>query len=116
MKPVIVLTWKGAEASALRAALRMTQTEFADTLGASTRSVTRWDTDPAYRISTANQRDLDTLFRRLDEHQLRLFVAALDATEQPVQASVVVMAAEMALMQARITEFTAQLQQKEQQS
>lgn len=116
MKEVIVLRWKGAEANALRTALRLTQTEFADTLGSSTRSVTRWATDPEYRISTASQRDLDTLFRRLDEYQLRLFVAALAATEKPVHASAVVLAAELALTQARIQELQQQLQAKEQQS
>jgi transcriptional regulator with XRE-family HTH domain len=113
-KPFI-FEWSGRDADALRRALRMTQEQMANQLGCSPRTMTRWCTGRTTRISQAVQEALDALYERLTEQQVRRFLYALQNGPEPRQvSSPVVMAAEMALMQARIDELTAQLEKERQ--
>lgn len=114
-KPFI-FTWHGREANALRLALRMTQEQFSEYLGPSVRTISRWSTAPAARISRETQEALDTAYDRLTVPQVRRFLHALKQGEERQETSPVVMAAEMTLMQARINELQQQLIAKEQQA
>jgi transcriptional regulator with XRE-family HTH domain len=114
-KPFI-FTWTGAEANALRLALRMTQEQFSEYLGPSVRTISRWSTAPEARISRETQDALDIAYDRLTPHHMQRFLHALKRAQPREVTSPVVMAAEMALMQARIAELHAQLNAKEQTS
>ncbi|MEU5347780.1 hypothetical protein AB0H18_44485 [Streptomyces sp. NPDC020766] len=114
-KPFI-FAWTGAEANALRLALRMTQEQFSEYLGPSVRTISRWSTTPEARISRETQDALDVAYDRLTPHNVQRFLFALKRAQPREETSPVVMAAEMSLMKARIDELNAQLQQKEQQS
>lgn len=112
-KPFI-FDWHGAEAYALRLALRMTQEQIAEQLGCSVRSVCRWRERPAARLTNPLQETLDALYERLTVPQVQRFLHALKSQPGPREAtSPVVMAAEMTLMQARIDELQAQLKEKQ---
>ncbi|WP_328845441.1 helix-turn-helix domain-containing protein [Streptomyces sp. NBC_00258] len=111
-KPFI-FTWTGAEANALRLALRMTQEQFSDYLGPSVRTISRWSTAPEARISRETQDALDIAYDRLTAHHMQRFLHALKRAQPREATSPVVMAAEMALMQARIDELHAQLQKEQ---
>lgn len=113
-KPFI-FEWTGRDADSLRLALRMTQDQIAEQLGCATRTVARWREVNACRVSAPIQEALDTLYERLDEKQVRRFLYALQHGPKPREvASPVVMAAEMALMQARINELQTQLETERQ--
>ncbi|MET8146895.1 hypothetical protein ACIBSW_14055 [Actinoplanes sp. NPDC049668] len=60
---LIVTTWLGDTAFALRIALRMTCDEFASHLGVSTRGVTKWEAHPGTELSLKSQQLLDTVLR-----------------------------------------------------
>lgn len=112
-KPFI-FDWHGGEAYALRVTLRVTQEQIAEQLGCSIRTVGRWREFPKARLSNPLQECLDVLYERLTEPQVRRFLHALKSLpEARVVTSPVVMAAEMALMQARIDELQAQLKEKQ---
>lgn len=112
-KPFI-FEWSGRDADALRVALRMTQQQMAEQLQCAQRTVARWREVKNSRISSAIQEALDALYERLTEQQVRRFLHALQAGPQPREvSSPVVMAAEMALMQARIDELQEQLKEKQ---
>lgn len=108
-KPFI-FEWTGRDGDALRVALRMTQPQIAEQLQCSVRTVARWREVRDSRISTPIQEALDALYERLTEQQVRRFLHALQHGPRPRETSApVVMAAEMTLMQARINELQAQL-------
>ncbi|MFE6429755.1 hypothetical protein ACFVMA_13915 [Streptomyces rochei] len=113
-KPFI-FEWTGRDADSLRVALRMTQDQMAEQLQCATRTVARWREVKGSRISVPIQEALDALYERLDERQVRRFLHALQHGPQPREvSSPVVMAAEMALMQARINELQTQLETERQ--
>ncbi|MFK4023135.1 helix-turn-helix domain-containing protein [Streptomyces albogriseolus] len=112
-KPFI-FEWSGRDADALRVALRMSQQQMAEQLQCSQRSVARWRDGRGARISLPIQEALDALYERLTEQQVRRFLHALQTGPEPREvSSPVVMAAEMALMQARIDELQEQLKEKQ---
>lgn len=110
-----IFTWHGREATALQAALRMTQEAFAEHLGVSVRSVASWKSKPSIVPTNEIQEALDTAYQRMtgNPHRMRRFLYALDGGRPRKTTSPVVMAAEMALMQARIDELQAQLKEKQ---
>ncbi len=65
--------WNGAQASALRGALRMSNEAFAGRLGASVRTVARWNADPDVVPMPEMQRALDTLLARSTESERERF-------------------------------------------
>lgn len=115
-KPFI-FDWTGRDAAALRSAVRKTQEQLAEYLDVSVRTVSRWDTDGTARISNRIQELLDVAYERLTETQVRRFLHALQSGPSAREVTApVVMAAEMALMQARINELQTQLDAKESRS
>lgn len=105
-----IYEWTGREAAALQAALRMSNERYAEYLGVAVRTVAAWRAKPGMTPAAEAQECLDTAYERLDERRVRRFVHALDLSktdEQP--AAAVVMAAEMALMQARIDQLQEEL-------
>ncbi|MBK6040799.1 hypothetical protein [Streptomyces sp. MBT55] len=108
----VICTWTGREIAALMVARRMTNEKFAGHLGVSVRSVAGWRAKPTTVPRPDMQQLLDISFERLKPRELQRFVAALKepaAGQERTHESPVVMAAEMALMQARIDELQAEL-------
>lgn len=111
-----IYTWRGREAVALQSALRMSHEAFAEHLGVAVRTVAAWHGDPSITPRHDIQEALDTAYERIAEEprRLRRFMYAMG---QPQTDSAVVMAAQIATMQARIEELQEQLAAlKEQQS
>ena len=63
----IITSWTGAEADALRQALRMSNEAFAEHLGVSVRSVANWRGQPAIVLSHSMQETMDTALARAPE-------------------------------------------------
>lgn len=68
-----VMEWTGREADALRTALRLTNEEFADTLGVSPRAVAKWRSGGDGSISLQVQRMFDTVLDRATPAQRERF-------------------------------------------
>ncbi|MEV8548223.1 hypothetical protein AB0L04_00005 [Streptomyces glaucescens] len=117
-----IFEWTGREATALQAALRMTNEGYAEHLGVATRTVAGWRARPAVVPRRDVQEILDTAYRLAvrDVHVVHRFLYALKngpgapPRERPGVTSPVVMAAEMELMKARIAELTAELDKEKQ--
>lgn len=75
---IVVRTWTGAEARALRAARRMSLTDFAAHLGVNPRLLSRWEAGgTAIRPRPVNQAALDTVLNQLAADELARFVEAI---------------------------------------
>jgi hypothetical protein len=122
-----IFEWTAREATALQAALRMTNEGYAEHLGVATRSVASWRARPSMVPRRDLQEILDAAYALAvrDLHVVRRFLYALEHGHGSVPAPErgrreatppIVMAAEMELMRARIAELTAELAAKEQQS
>lgn len=73
-----IIKWSGLEVAALRIALRDTQVQFADRIGCSLESVSKWErrgTD--ITLGPKYSECMDTTCRRLDDEQHARFAAAL---------------------------------------
>ena len=69
---LVVTTWRGDTACALRLALRMTCDEFAAHLGVSVRGVSKWEANPDTEVSLKTQQLLDTALKlAADDAQAR---------------------------------------------
>lgn len=71
--PIVVATWTGRLANALKLALRMSTEAFAETLGASLRTAAGWSQDPDIVPSIVMQEALDTLLRKADTDTRKRF-------------------------------------------
>lgn len=69
----VVESWTGAHASALRAALRLTNESFAEHLGTATRTVANWSKAPGVVPRPELQRALDTALHRASEEERSRF-------------------------------------------
>lgn len=122
--PVFIDTWNGATAAALQGALRMTNERFAEYIGVATRTVAAWRAQPGMVPRREIQSSLDTVLTRATETVRQRFAALLDpaaaagpapqVVSQVPPASksspaVALMAAEVALIQARIDQLQQQL-------
>lgn len=107
--PVMLGDWTGRTAEALQYALRMTNEEFAEHLGIAARTVAGWREAPDIVPRRRIQQLLDVVYERVSGPALRRFQARAGVR----LTSPVVVAAEMTVMQARITELQAQLDQRE---
>ncbi|MDW4913750.1 hypothetical protein [Streptomyces californicus] len=109
----VITQWTGRTACALQAALRMTNESFAAKLGVAVRTVAGWHRNPEIVPRTEMQQILDVTLERANDGARGRFAAALDRVEvQPgpaVDPVVSQMAADMALMQARIDALQEQL-------
>jgi tetratricopeptide (TPR) repeat protein len=64
---VIVTTWRGRTAAALRLSLRMTCDDFAAHLGMSARGVAKWEALPDGELALRTQQVLDVALKRADD-------------------------------------------------
>ncbi|MET8862278.1 helix-turn-helix domain-containing protein [Nonomuraea sp. NPDC004580] len=69
--------WTGRRAEALRYALRMSQTTFAEILGVSPRAIAKWASKPSMVLNLETQRIMDTAYARLDAAEVARFRSAL---------------------------------------
>ncbi len=122
-----IFEWTAREATALQAALRMTNEGYAEHLGVATRTVAGWRARQEVVPRRDVQEILDAAYQLAarDLHVVRRFLYALkhgpgstpcEERGRREATPPIVMAAEMELMKARIAELTAQLELKEQQS
>lgn len=74
----VVDTWTGRHASALRAALRLTIDQFAETLGTSARAVAKWGADPSMVPLPELQSALDTLLAQSPEAAQQRFAMRVE--------------------------------------
>lgn len=79
----IVETWTGATACLLQAALRLTNDQFAEHLGISTRTVVRWHSNPDLAPRTEMQQLLDTTFERAGDAVRHRFGLLMRPTTEP---------------------------------
>jgi 8-oxo-dGTP pyrophosphatase MutT (NUDIX family) len=77
----VVDEWTGAAATALQAASRFTQEEFAEKLGIGRRTVAAWHAKPDVVLSTEFQRFLDTLYELSSEPVKIRFARRLKADD-----------------------------------
>ncbi|WP_433620948.1 SUMF1/EgtB/PvdO family nonheme iron enzyme [Nocardia sp. CA-120079] len=78
---IVVRSWTGAEAAALRDARRMSLIEFAAHIGVNPRVISRWEAGGAnIRPRPVNQAALDTILSRLNDDELARFVEAISPT------------------------------------
>jgi len=82
--PPVIEAWTGHHATALRAALRMSQMEFAEHLGVSLRVVAKWASNSGTALRQDTQRCLDTAYDRTTPAERARFVHVLDEP-QPAQ-------------------------------
>ncbi len=79
----IVQRWSGRETRALREAMRMTLVEFADYLGVSDRTISKWERGGAKQFpAPAMQQVLDAALARCDNDVRSRFVAMTRSEEQ----------------------------------
>src|SRR6266508_906185 len=76
----VVDVWTGRRASALRAALRMSNESFAGHLGAAVRTVAQWDAKPDTVLSPTMQAVLDRAFEQASESARSRLALLCDAT------------------------------------
>lgn len=70
---IVIATWTGRLANALKLALRMSTEAFAETLGASLRTAAGWSQDPDIVPSIVMQAALDTLLSKADTDTKKRF-------------------------------------------
>lgn len=76
--PVVVVRWSGREASALRQAMRRSVSSFADFLGVSTRTVSKWEAREHPTVPGLEcQGVLDTALQRATPEQRARFLFLL---------------------------------------
>lgn len=85
MDDVVIARWTGRLATALQAALRVTNEQFAADLLVATRTVATWHERPDSTLSEPNQQALDTTYQRADG-QVRARFALLTATSDTASA------------------------------
>src|SRR4051812_19604454 len=80
----VIDEWTGRHANALRAALRLTNEAFAEHLGISPRTVTKWRERPEMVPSAQLQEALDTSLRDAGPDAKLRFTSNLGLEEQPI--------------------------------
>lgn len=80
----VVDTWTGRRASALRAALRMTNDSFAEHLGIAVRTVANWEAKPDLVLSSTMQQALDTVLSQASgETKQRFGLLLKERSDEP---------------------------------
>lgn len=82
----VVGTWTGASACLLQQAMRMTNEEFAERLGLSDRTITRWHSSPEMSHRPEVQQILDTAYEQAGEAVQRRFALLLRPPEPRMEA------------------------------
>ncbi|MEU4421273.1 hypothetical protein AB0F81_11655 [Actinoplanes sp. NPDC024001] len=114
---IVVTTWKGRNAEALRLALRLSCDDFANRLGVSPRGVAKWAAKPDAALSLQSHQLLDHVLREVDDEVRARYVQMvtdLETTEaadaEPTTTSVVVPADRGLDLPAPTPEILASLQ------
>ncbi|WP_433051157.1 NUDIX domain-containing protein [Dactylosporangium sp. CS-033363] len=81
-RDTVIDQWTGRHACALQAALRMSQDEMADRLGAAKRTIASWHGAPDVRIRPELQRALDTMYEQAPESVKVRFARQLRAEDR----------------------------------
>lgn len=79
----IVQSWTGREACLLQAALRLTNEQFAEHLGISTRTIVRWHARPDLAPRTEMQQLLDTTYEKAGDAVRRRFALLTRPEPEP---------------------------------
>jgi 8-oxo-dGTP diphosphatase len=82
----VIDTWSGRSATALQAALRMTNEQFAEHLDVSVRTVAGWHSDPEVVPRNDTQQLLDTAYERSTPSVQRRFSLLIRPTPNAVEA------------------------------
>lgn len=82
----VVGTWTGSTACLLQQAMRMTNEEFAERLGLSDRTITRWHSSPGMSHRPEVQQILDTAYEQAGEAVHRRFALLLRPAEPRMEA------------------------------
>jgi len=80
-RQAVIDQWTGRHATALQAALRMSQDEMAAIIGVAKRTIASWSSQPAIVIRPELQRALDTAYQRADESAKLRFARQLKAED-----------------------------------
>lgn len=80
---IVIEIWTGKHASALRAALRLTNESFARKLGTATRTIAKWNAEPDVVPIAEMQRALDTLLERSPQDARERFGSMVAGSVQP---------------------------------
>jgi 8-oxo-dGTP diphosphatase len=83
---VDVATWTGRTACLLQQAMRLTNEEFAERLGLSDRTISRWHSSPAMTHRPEVQQILDLAYERADEAVHRRFALLMRPAEPTITA------------------------------
>jgi 8-oxo-dGTP pyrophosphatase MutT (NUDIX family) len=97
----VIDRWTGRHATALQAALRMSQDEFAELLGVAKRTIASWHVRPEVVIRPELQRALDTAYERAPEAAKLRFARQLraeDAAEVAAAGSAVALTVAIAVV------------------
>lgn len=85
---LVITTWTGRTAAALRLSMRMTCDDFAAHLGVSSRGVAKWEAHPAGELAMRTQQLLDVALARADDEARARFSQLLaDPTTEPAQSA-----------------------------
>lgn len=109
---VVIDQWTGRTAALLQAALRLTNEQYAERLGVAVRTVSRWHALPDGVPRKDMQEVLETAYERAPEKaraRFELNFPPPPAAPQP--AAVTPMAVEVAVLQTRMEQLQAQLDQ-----
>jgi transcriptional regulator with XRE-family HTH domain len=87
----IIEEWTGQHAHALRTALRLTNEAFAEQLGVSPRTVTKWRKDPEMVPSPYLQEALDKLLKGAPPDARVRFAANLGLEQEPLAVDQIVL-------------------------
>src|SRR4051794_17451292 len=80
-RDIVIDQWTGQHATALQAALRMSQDEMAALIGVAKRTIAAWSERPEIVIRPELQRALDTAYQRADEPAKLRFARQLKAED-----------------------------------
>ncbi|AEM87071.1 hypothetical protein [Streptomyces violaceusniger] len=113
MSGILIDEWTSRTASMLQAALRMTNDRFAEHLGVSVRTVSRWNVQPDLVLKKETQEILETAYERAPEKARARFALNFPPPVEPPPppASVPNVVVELAVLQTRMEQLQTQLDQ-----
>ncbi|MDX3229393.1 hypothetical protein [Streptomyces sp. ME19-01-6] len=108
---VVIDQWTGRTAALLQEALRMTNDRFAEHLGVAVRTVSRWHSLPEGVPRKDMQEVLETAYERAPEKARARFELNFPPSERPQPAAMPSVVVEVAVLQTRMEQLQAQLDQ-----
>ncbi|MGW3427512.1 hypothetical protein ACWDHW_06085 [Streptomyces melanosporofaciens] len=114
MNNILIDQWTSRTASMLQAALRMTNDRYAEHLGVSVRTVSRWNAQPDLVLKKETQEILETAYERAPEKAQARFALNFPPPAEPPQTPASPapnVAVEVAVLHTRMEQLQAQLDQ-----